>query len=141
MLRSRAGAALNDTCGTTAVNTGTGMLQDAVLRDAMPTDFFDVKEDVTPKAPPKAMLGMAALAYVPTFVVFVILLVNEANYTFSETKITKKDISDGEWECVMISKVGGGAATAMVMMMTMMMTMVSRVLGSAPPVGQPPPPR
>ena len=76
-----------------------------MLGEAMPADFYDVKREVTPKAPPKAMWAMAALAYVPTLAVFLALVVYETGVTSTETIVTSEDLSDGKWTCSMISKV------------------------------------
>ena len=79
------------------------------MLDLMPADFYEVKQEVTPKAPPKAMWTMAAVIYLPTFVVFLALVVQGTGDTSTQTKITTKDISDGEWDCSMISKVDARA--------------------------------
>ena len=84
-------------------------LKKAMLDGLMPADFYEVRKEVTPKAPPKAMWTMAAVAYLPTFVVFLALVVQGTGDTSTQTKITTKDISDGEWDCSMISKVGARA--------------------------------
>ena len=84
-------------------------LKKAMLDELMPADFYEVKQEVTPKAPPKAMWTMAAAVYLPTFVVFLALVVQGTGDTSTQTKITTKDISDGEWDCSMISKVGARA--------------------------------
>ena len=93
-------------------------MKTAMLDEAMPADFYDVKLEVTPKAPPVAMWGMAAVAYLPTVVLFLLLVVQGMRVTseeisrrelveqaFEEIKVTSKDISDSEWTCTMISKV------------------------------------
>ena len=41
-------------------------MKKAMLEEAMPADFYEVRSEVTPKAPFKAMWRMAAAAYVPT---------------------------------------------------------------------------
>ena len=81
-----------------------------ILDEAMPAEFYDVRREVTPKAPPTAMWSMSAVAYVPTFAVFIALMVHGSRDSTNQTKITAQDISKwrGGWTCSMISKVGSG---------------------------------
>ena len=104
-----------DTARSRVASTGAWLgssVKTAMIDEAMPADFYDVKLEVTPKAPPRAMWGMAAVAYIPTFVVFCTLLVQGTGVTTKETKITTRDISDDDWTCTMISKVRLSACKA-----------------------------
>lgn len=72
----------------------------------IPTEFYDVREETTPKAGWGAMFGLTSLVYIAAVVAFANLFTNEAKKSTVETIITSSNL-DGQddYTCQMISKV------------------------------------
>lgn len=71
----------------------------------IPSEFYYVREEITPKASYSALQIMSCFIYTLCFISFIVIFLNESKVSFTESKIVDKDISNNEWDCQMISKV------------------------------------
>ena len=76
------------------------------VEELAPPDFFQVKQETSPKAGSAAMWGMTMVAYIPTLLIFVYLILSGESQRLTESKIASIDATGQKgWECTMVSKV------------------------------------
>jgi hypothetical protein len=71
----------------------------------IPNDFFDVRQETTPKASTFLLYLTSGIGYAIGFAIFITLMVSESKNFITETTIQTKDISDGTYTCSMASVV------------------------------------
>ena len=81
-----------------------------IVRSITPAEFFNVRQEVQPKADDGTLFIMTMCSVLPWFVAFVALLTLGARDTHTVTAIKTSDITHSsglktEWNCQMISKV------------------------------------
>jgi len=82
-------------------------LQSRIIQHAesiIPADFYDVREEINPKAGWYPMFGLTTVVYIVSAIAFILLFINEQKNTTVETIITGYDY-DGQdgYACQMIS--------------------------------------
>jgi hypothetical protein len=78
---------------------------DKVYHAVIPGEFYYVREETTPKAGPKQMMGGAVCVYVLSLITFIVLIMQQSKVRTTVTTIEKTDISDDKWTCSMLNKV------------------------------------
>lgn len=58
--------------------------------EILPNEYFDVRQETSPKAAYKHMFGFAMLIYAVSFIILIVLVVTGMQHTTTETKITAK---------------------------------------------------
>lgn len=69
----------------------------------LPNEFFNIRKEVTPKAPLKVLYLTASLIYLLIAAVFVIFMVTQSAHNTTETMVSSTDVSGAGWECTMSS--------------------------------------
>lgn len=76
-----------------------------LLQPLIPTQFYYVREEITPKASFNALKMMTTFIYMICLLCFILIFIQESNRSFHESKIVDEDLTDDHWKCEMISKV------------------------------------
>jgi hypothetical protein len=71
----------------------------------LPTEFYHIRHEITPKGPKHYMRVAALIIYAIVGFIFITLLVTESSKTFTESEVMDYDASDSDWQCSMITKV------------------------------------
>jgi hypothetical protein len=84
---------------------GPKSLVHTITQAIVPGEFYNVREEITPKAGPKLMIGGSLVAYALTMVAFAMLVWEQSKVKITTTTIETEDISDDLWTCSMLNKV------------------------------------